>query len=167
MALVKIDEYQGSLIGETVVDALINSGIADILNKNGYIINVDGISEVKDDMIEDEPDNHNIRISKELALGYKKLCGFVEKNKVNKNNKLYIESLNELKSFDLELPKIFGVRIQETSEIELDKTGICVYKHEIKINKPKKDSEDLTEYAIRIFNSTADILLQSRLKGGI
>ena len=162
MALVPIAEYEGSLIGNAVLDALMQIGIVDILNKHGYIVNVTGVHGVTPvGMIEDTPAEHKITIVKELRLGNKKDCAFVKKNKVDKDSAAYIESIKELESYKLKLPVRIGVQQTEVSGILIEGND-CYYKHEISINLKQGSQETEEKYLENLFKFTADLLMDSK-----
>ena len=162
MALVPIAEYEGSLIGNAVLEALMGIGIVDILNKNGYIVSVQGVHGVTPiGMVEDTPKEHSLTLRKELRLGNKNECAFVNKNYIDINNEAYVESIKEIESFKLKIPVTIGIEQSEISEMFIDGKNCC-YRHEISINIKQGEQETEEMYFERLFKFTANLLVDSK-----
>lgn len=163
MALVPIDEYEGSIIGNTVLEGLTQLGIVDIINRHGYIVNITGVHGVTPPgMIDDTPSEHKISIDKRLRLANKKELSFVKGNKIDVNSKEYLDSLKELRSCDIKTPQTMGIKQNKISEIYLDKNDCC-YKHIIEINVKQGEQEETYNYLDRLFKLAADLLVSSKI----
>ena len=162
MSLVPIEEFDGTVNGNAVIETLGMIGLLGRLRQNNYTLNIEGVQPPTPlGYIEDCTDSHIITIDKADYLGKSKQLSFVKhSNKVDTNCKEYSEFIKEHGANDLKLKFKLGVKVDEKVEITIDANGDTWYRHIISISTSKGNKTD-EEYVINMFETLANAIKDS------
>lgn len=158
MALVRIQDYEGSLVGDTAMEALEMIGIINVLNMRQYALSLVGIQEsTPKGYIDDEPAIHKVSFEKIVFIGKKDSVDFIKNGKIDEECKEYKEYMNKLSVADFKFAVILGIKREETKKITLDNEG-CWYRHSVEITIPKGTKSDV-EYSKYIVETVANTVV--------
>ncbi len=158
MALVKIEKFTGSLIGNIVTEGLETLGIVKVLNTRKYTLEIVGIQEATPKgFIEDEPKSHVVKIGKIVYIGKRADFSFVKGTAIDKESEAYKNILEQCKAADLNFGVSLGNAREEVRKITVDKDG-CWYRHsvEVTVNQGNEPTED---YVRHLFDTVANMVV--------
>lgn len=156
--LVKIEEYDGDFISQSVLEALEIIGLVNKLNTLGYHINVEPIHQkTPKGMIEDTPSNHKVIIDRNKFIDKMTPSQFRKKVRTEDyKDKVCVEQ-SEL--YDIPFKDKDGVSIRQ--DVTVDGTNYVWYKHSIELKYKREVIQDIASYIKDIFEKTADYVIQS------
>lgn len=165
MSLIPIEEFEGTVNGNAVLETLSLIGVTGKIRQYGYTIDISGIQPATPvGYIEDCTDSHEVTISKIAYLGKSKDLDFVKyTNKIDVECKEYKDKIEECRKGNIKLNIQIGSNLNETDSITIDDNGDTWYRHLISFTTTKGNRTD-EEYVIHMFHSIADSLL-GRNKG--
>lgn len=144
MSLVKIKDFNGSLVAKEAIENINYLGVSSILASYGYSVDVVPIMEATPKgMIEDSPNSHMLEIEREVLIE-------------NKHNDLADDEIFNIYCVGNTIkPKfIVGSFTATTQNVwsNTDENGVETkwYKYKISINIKRKENESNSDYAMRI-----------------
>lgn len=162
MALVSIKDYEGSLIGNSLLDILTMLEVTNLLGKRGYAISVMGINKsTPKGFIDDTPDEHEIELTKNFYIGKDTEFDYVVNGKIDENNIKYKKDLDSLKIGCLRFKGLLGINTKDEKYISVDDKGYCWYNHSFKfrIKQGNRDEESYIKYMLDV---VMDIISNSK-----
>ena len=158
MALVKIEEFNGSITGNAVMETLEIVGVITALNKRQYNFSITGIQKsTPAGLIDDEPDSHIIRAEKIKFIG--KRQSFVKGLKVDRESGFYKKAIETMQETDMHFGVTLGLSRQEKRYITADKDGVW-YRHSLEFQIEQGDKVD-EDYVKCMFETIANMVISS------
>lgn len=155
--LVKLEEYEGDFISQSVMEILETLGLINALNIRGYHITVEPIHQVTPKgMVEDTPSNHKVIIERNKFIENMTPSKF---RKANANGSYSAKVIKDQSDLDINFLEKNNATIKH--EVTVDANSYVWYKHSLEIVYNRPAMENLDSYIKRIFEKTADYLIES------
>lgn len=155
--LVKIEEYDGDFISQSVMEILETVGFVNSLNIRGYHLSIDPVHKpTPKGMIEDTPSEHKITIERNKFIENMTPTQFRKKDR----NGEYSEKVkNDQQILDIAFKEADNINI--VREVTVDGSSYVWYKHKVELSYTRPVMEEVESYIKRVFKATADYLVDS------
>lgn len=168
MSLIKIEEYNGSEIGNAAIEALTQIGVISKLNSYGYHLAIEGIQKpTPKGMIDDTPSSHKIQIERNKFI---EKCFSKPKDKIkliegSDSYVKYMENPKSNRSLMMCMPFNIDFQIKDgyeiTHEISKDAESNLWYKHSVEFYINQLAVEPVEGYLKRLFEEVANYVIDA------
>ena len=168
MSLIKIEEYNGSEIANTAIEALTQVGIINKLNSYGYHLAIEGIQKpTPKGMIDDTPSSHKIQIERNKFI---EKCFTKPKDKIrliegSEEYIKYMENPHSNKSLMVCMPFDIDFQIKDgyeiVHEVSKDAESNLWYKHSVEFYINQLAVEPVEAYLKRLFEEVANYVIDT------